>query len=156
MLLGVSPTADVGIPGLGQATVAIMRSPDFIPHLLRATEVGSIGSGTSVNVYGDVLRELSQDATLWGVEAGMPGGYGQAIQHVVQQTIEEHPVTGVSPHVHWCVVSRRGIAIGTSDHSRCSASGEWTEWRMPPVARSWPEFLTMVQAAGGDASAATC
>lgn len=154
-LLGVSPNVDVGIPGWARSTVAVMRSPDFVPRILKPEAVESIGSGALVDLYVDMLRKLGGNRSLWQMEVGAPGGYAYAVQHSVQRTIEQHPEATVSPHVHWCVVRRGEIRIGTSDHSRISASGERTEWKMPPVATTWRQFQAMVQAAGADASAAT-
>lgn len=61
MLVGVSPTADVGIPGWARATVAIMRAPDFFPRILKLQEVGAIGSGSGVDLYVHELEELQRN-----------------------------------------------------------------------------------------------
>jgi len=156
MLLGVSPNIDIGIRGFARATVAILRSPDFFPRVLKYDEVEAIGRGALVDIYAEELRRLSRDHQLWQMEAGTPGGYGFVLQHVIQRTIDTYPEATVSPHVHWCLVRRGEIRIGTSDHTRVSADGEWTEVRMPPVATSWAEFLAMTGAAGADASTANC
>ncbi len=74
---------------------------------------------------------------------------------MIQRTIEDHPDARVSPHVHWCLVRRGEITIGTSDHDVYQGDTK-TEVRMPPVARSWQEFREIVSAAGADATAALC
>lgn len=155
MLLGVSPREHIGLPGLALATVAIMRSPQFIPRLLQTATIDSIGSGGDVTVYADMLRRISTEPSLWQAEMSFPGAYGKMVRHVLQQTIEKNPDPGVSPHVHLCTVRRGEIEITTSDYDRSWSSGKVTEWRMPPVATTWAEFETMTQQAFGARSDAS-
>ena len=61
MLLGAHPTDNVGIPGLARCSVHILRSPEFEPAIMRIGEVVSIGSGSGVPPYQDVLANLSAD-----------------------------------------------------------------------------------------------
>ncbi len=154
MLLGVSPTENIGLPRFHLATVAIMRSPDFVPDLLATAAVDSIGSGGSVAVYIDMMRRVSAEPFLWEMELKFPGAYPKMVRHVLQQTIEKNPPLTVSPHVHVCTVQPGAIEITTSNHNRLSSSGELTEWRMPPVATTWPEFEAMTERAGADAATA--
>jgi hypothetical protein len=156
MLLGVSPTVDVGIEGFARATVAILESPDFFPRILRHDAVEAIGRGALVDLYAEELRRLSGDREIWQMEVGIPGGYGWGLQHMIQGTIEEHPEATVSPHVHYCLVRRGAITIGKSDYTRFSATGDREEVRMPPVATSWAEFVGMTRAMGANAGDATC
>src|SRR5882724_7329771 len=99
MLLGASPDVDVGIPGYARATVAIFRSPDFAPRILRTDSVEAIGSGVLVDVYAEELRRLAAGRELQQMEAGGPGLYGFLIQVMVSRTIQDHPEATVSPHV---------------------------------------------------------
>src|SRR2546430_1685223 len=90
MLLGVSARVSI-LPGLGLATVAIMRSPDFVPYLLPTAAIGSIGSGTAVTVYADMLRKISVEPFLYEMEMKFDGAWAKMVLHVLQQTIAKNP-----------------------------------------------------------------
>ena len=144
MLVGVSPTVDVGIPGWARATVAIMQAPDFFPRILRLQEVGAIGSGSGVELYIRELEQLQRNPyEIWQAEVGMPGGFGRIVLHNIQQTILQNPSTGISHHLHLCLVRRGEITLIKSDHSVVPPNGPEIEVRMPRVATTWAEFKEM-------------
>jgi hypothetical protein len=155
MLFGVSPTVDLGIPGFAKPTVAILRGPEFVPHIVRTNAVESIGSGSGAEVYAEEMRSLNEDRTLMQMEAGSPGGYGFSLAHSIANVVDEHHEPTVSAWVHVCMVRRESVTVEPSGYRRLMRPGEWSE-AMPAVARSWPEFVRVVEAAGADAHAATC
>jgi hypothetical protein len=155
MLLGVSPREHIGLPGASLATVAIMRSPSFVPEFVATAAVESIGIGQSVGVYADVLRSVTSEFALWQVEMRIPGAYGKMVAHVIQQTVQKHSHATVSPHVHVCAVRRGSVDITASDHaSFWHASGQQTHWRMPTIATTWPAFEALVQVEFGAGASA--
>jgi hypothetical protein len=161
MLLGVSARQHIGLPGAALTTVAIMRSPDFVPQFLTPGTVDSIGCGALVAAYAKTLRDFTTEPFFWQAELMYPGAnsYGRMLRHVIQQKIENHPEASVSPHLHLCIVRRGAVDITTSDHDTALyPSGQLVEWRMPRIATTWTEFETMTREAFGasaDATAAT-
>lgn len=155
IFFGVSPTADMGIRGYARPTVAILRAPEFFPHLVSMNAVESIGSGAGVEVYAKEIRGLNEHRELMQMEAGSPGGYGAALQHCIANVCDEHRNKTVSPNVHVCMVRRGEIVVAPSGYRRLVRPGEWSDG-MPPVAATWDEFASMAAAVGADAYAATC
>lgn len=156
ILVGVSPSVDMGIVGWATPTVAILRSPDFSPEILKINTIASIGSGRDVEVYRKELLQLNNDRVLWQMEVNSPGGYGHVLMQMLSRTVEENPDRFVSPHVHGCIVRRGEIMIHKSDYTHFEADGTPREIRMPHVATSWSEFQRLCHDAGADATAATC
>ena len=158
MLLGAHPTEDVGIPGYARCSVHIFRSPDFVPQFARAGEVVSIGSGNTVALYQKVLDGFSSNvlSLLQGEVMGGRMGF-LPLSMVVQKTIEQNPIPGISPHAHICVVRRGSVEVGTNDENRYPPSGEVIEVRMPPVATTWEEFVRLASSSAGSlADGAIC
>ncbi len=144
MLLGAHPTDDVGIPCLARCSVHILRSPDFAPTIARIGEVVSIGSGSSFPPYQEVLASLSADPmSLLHMEVAGIGASSVIVSMVVQKTIEKNPVPGISPHAHICLVHRGFVNITPNDHEQYPQTGEKIEFRMPKVATTWKEFVSM-------------
>ena len=159
MLVGVSPNVDVGIPGWARPTVAIMKSPGFGPTILKPDEVDSIGSGSGVEYYVNELRNLQRDYhLLWKLELGGSGsgGYATILLHRIQQVIEEHPEPTISHHLNVCIVQRGRIRIGNNVRQVISSDGSITETKMPKVAYSYTEFISICSEMGVEASQAAC
>lgn len=141
MIVGVSPTADLGVPGWVRPTVAIMQAPDFFPHILLLNQVHAIGSGSGVEIYVQELETLQRNQrTLWQGEIRSQGGFGRTLLHFLSQTVADHPTPGVSRHLHLCLVRRHQITLMNSDHTIYPLDGPPIEVRMPGVARTWAEF----------------
>jgi hypothetical protein len=63
-------------------TVAIMRSPEFFPQILKLQQVGSIGSGSGVDIYVRKLEDIQKDPhPLWQPKVNSPGGFGHLLLH---------------------------------------------------------------------------
>jgi hypothetical protein len=155
MLIGASPTVDLGIPGFARPTIAILRAPTFEPQILKMNSIESIGSGRGIDLYREEIERLMSDRKLQLSEAGMAGGFGTTLMLFLRGTLEKHPDRFVSPHVHVCLVRRGQISLHKSDYT-VFEGGPPREVRMPPVARSWQEFQARCQHHGADAGAATC
>ena len=96
MLVGVSPSVDTGIAGWARPTVAILRSLEFFPEILKIDAIESIGSGGGVDVYRDELLFLNNERALWQLEVNSPGGYGHILMRMLSRTVEENPDKFVS------------------------------------------------------------
>jgi hypothetical protein len=144
MLLGAHPTDDVGIPGYARCSVHILRSPEFVPTIARIGEVVSIGCGSGVPPYQELLAGLSANpmSLLHGEVTGI-GGSSLILSMVIQKTIEKNPVPGISQHSHICLVHRGFVGVHTNDENIYPQTGEMIEFRMPKVATNWNEFVSM-------------
>jgi hypothetical protein len=158
MLLGAHPTENAGIPGWARCSVHTLKSPAFNPHLARASEIVSIGSGSTVARYQKVLDGFSSNvlSLLQGEVMGARMGF-LPLSMVVQKTIEQNPIPGISPHAHICVVRRGSVEVGTNDENRYPPSGQLIEIRMPSVATTWNEFERLASSsADSSADGAAC
>jgi hypothetical protein len=158
MLLGAHPTEDAGIPGWARCSVYTLRSPTFDPQLAKVGEVVSIGSGSTVAGYQEALEGVSSNvlSLLQGEVMGARQGF-LPLSMVVQKTIEQNPIPGISPHAHICVVRRGSVEVGTNDENRYPPSGEVIEIRMPRVATTWEELMQLVSTSTGScAEGAVC
>jgi hypothetical protein len=123
----------------------------------RTGEVVSIGSGSSVPPYQQVLDGFSSNtmSLLQGEIAGTGMG-AIPLMMVVQKTIEKNPTPGISSHAHLCRVRRGSVDIIPNDENRYPPTGEKIEFRMPPVATTWDEFVQMLTAVRKSPNGAIC
>ncbi len=141
---GISHTVDIGIAGKGKPTVAVLKSPDFIPEYGSVGRWASIGSGTSEQKYRDLLEKATGDSyhplMLHGDDM-----YSQSISIYLAHEIQKMtPTPGISKHYHMGRLTRIDATQGTSDHKEFPAVGEEIEIKMPNVAHSLDEFLELV------------
>jgi hypothetical protein len=157
MLLGAHPTDDVGIPGFARCSLHVLKSPEFHPTLSAIGEVVSIGSGSNVTPYKEVLAGLSSNplSLLQGETAGI-GMTSIALSMIIQKTIERNPTPGISTHAHICLVYRGVVNVHTNDEDVYPPSGEKIEFRMPPVATTWNEFVRIATSDCKSAEGAIC
>jgi hypothetical protein len=71
------------------------------------------------------------------------GGSSLILGMVIQKTIEKNPVPGISQHAHICLVYRGVAGVHTNDENIYPQTGEMIEFRMPKVATTWDEFVSM-------------
>jgi hypothetical protein len=144
ILLGAHPTDDLGIPGVARCSIHVLKSPEFVPATTRIGEVLSIGSGSGFPPYQQALASLSANpmSLLQGEMMGI-GGSSLILSMVIQKTIEKNPIPGISPHAHICLVHRGFVGVNTNDENIYPQTGEMIEFRMPKVATTWGEFVSM-------------
>jgi len=157
LLLGVSAVADLGIPWFPRPTVAVLRSPDFVPEIVQINDIAAIGSGAGVNYYMSRVREVMRpDAgMILNIQIGIDGRLASVLTHLAHRSVAEHPTDSVSPYVHLCLVRRGEVRITNSDHQTAFSDGRRVEVRMPPVATSWAQFEAMCRGRGVSAPAAS-
>jgi hypothetical protein len=156
MIIAAHPTEDT-LPGHGKCSTYIFRSPEFVPVLSTPGQVVSIGSGSDIGVYKDVLASFSADplSLLRGEEMNRKLG-GLALEHSITNIVKRQPTAGVSVHFHVCVVRRGEIQLHPNDENIYTPDNQKIEFRMPPVARSFSEFRRMAAAEGLSAEGAVC
>ena len=157
MLFGVHPTEDNGEPaGWPKSSVYRFSDPHFQPEESQGIEVVSIGSGSQVASYKEVLRELSDGGE--NFQFVMMGSKGIATRLAISLTaaLQAKPQPGISPHLHLCVVTRGDIELGTNDHDEFDSDGSPKPFRMPQVATSYEEIVKLCQSRGVTAEGASC
>ncbi len=150
ILLGVYPQRNNGNPGEAQTYSCVMDSPDFEPRKINPGKVASIGSGNEVNEYAKKVEDFQKEGynPLMQMEVGNRGGYGQALLAFLSTVVNDTRVDGVSNHLHYCYVDRRGVMVGVNDYSIYPPVGEKIDIKMPNVATSWEEFVELMNEEG--------
>jgi hypothetical protein len=149
ILLGAHPTEDLGIPGWTRCSVHILKSPDFVPESSSIGQVVSIGSGSQIVTYREALASMSADPfSLIKMDTTGVGASSLILSMVIQKTVERNPAKGISCHAHICIVRRGSVNIQPNDEDVYPPNGEKIEFRMPPVATTWDEFIVRLASAG--------
>jgi hypothetical protein len=143
LLVGVDPVEDV-IPGRARPYVFTFSAPEFGPRLLeKSDEAASIGSGNNVEHYVKALAEaLSFRSRLIETEARTPGGWGSMLGFLMNRILVEHPVAGISQHIHIQTAAREGFVLANSDQN-IHDGDNIIEIRMPRVAESYADLIAM-------------
>jgi hypothetical protein len=136
ILLGAHPSEDVGVPGIGRPCIYSFSWPDFEPVQAKPYEVLSIGSGSGVLPYRELLKRYSDDhewRTLLMQGESMPGGTATMLASSVTAILKIHPMPGISPHLHLCIVRRGEVQIWPNDHSY---AGRWEAYALGPPSQN--------------------
>jgi hypothetical protein len=150
LLLGPHPQESDGAAPWPKCYLYRFQSPKFDPIPARADEIVSIGSGSGVQPYADALKRLAGDFEMLKLESLWRGGAGLGLMEAISAVINKHPVSGISRHVHLCLVGPGRVLLGNNDRTRQERPQH--NFIMPPVARTWDEYVGL--ASGGKVSAA--
>ncbi len=128
------------------ACVVRFSSPNFDPIIAnKRLSVDHIGSGATVEHYTKMMQhhfDLGSDTLK--AEMGALGMWPKMLGHSVARLVADHPIDGISPHVHILVCRNGEIFEMTNDEKRFPADGsEPIEFKMPAVAKNYQEFLVM-------------
>ena len=138
--------------------VVRLTSPDFTPRFSKpGLVVRHIGSGGSVSEYKRAVRPLFRLTS--GIHHAHLAGiheWARQLAFSVTITVRDYPNHGISEHLHVVAVRLGDMAVFTNDMTTYPKDGPTLILKMPPVARSWPEFVDMVSALKASASGATC
>jgi hypothetical protein len=156
LLVGAAPDEE---SALG-ARVYLIRlvSPYFIPGVMGAAiKVCSIGNGSSSKDLKRMIKPLVRlDSGILQSEVGRPGGWGEMFSFSVTIALRDYPIAGVSEHHHLISVHRGHISVSNNDLNTHAPDGSVRELRMPKVAQSYQEFLTMCSSRGHGHALASC
>jgi len=155
LMIGVHPTKNEGDSPWAKVDVCSFRSPEFEPKFAPKYDFVSIGSGSNVDVYKDMLRKSSNDITMLQGEVNWRGGFGHSIKICLTESLREHREPSVSPHIHIFIVERDKFSIGNNNYKRTSQNG-FIEFNMPRVATTWNEFETLCRIEGISSVTAKC
>lgn len=159
MLVGASPNEDIGIPGFAKIYIAVMKYPNFEPQIIKGgNRLESIGSGSGVEIYKKEIEKLTENSSssLMQSEVGMPGGYGSILLHCISKIIRENPQEGISKYLHIALIRRGQFALKNNDTIIHYPKGGKIEIKMPPVAKSYNEFLSLTKDINKTAEGAVC
>jgi hypothetical protein len=147
---GVSPQEDNGIPGMARTYAWILRSPSFEPKPIEWMKVGAIGRGNQVEQYRQALENVNEDPVPYyqGEVGGAQGMFATTLAHMLGNRVERTPEPGISPHLLICTVRRGAVSLWTNDYDVFEEGGKRPALRMPPIARTWPEVVALLERNG--------
>jgi hypothetical protein len=130
-----------------RARLARFRYPDFDADEIPTSEWAAIGSGSEVEAYREELQSaMGGDArNLLVMESSNPGGFANTLTISIILNVFDMPaVPGIAKHFHIGTVFADRCWIRKSDRE-LFVGGPPQQIRMPPVATSWPELLTVLE-----------
>lgn len=159
LLLGASPVEHMGAPEFRRIDIARFASPDFTPRFAKrgALTVFHIGSGAGVREYVRGTKPLFRLGS--GIHKAHMAGideWARTLAFSMTIAIRDHPNNGISQHFHVVAVRLGRIVMGTNDMTTHLNDGPPVELKMPPVARSWQEFMSLANEQRANASGAIC
>jgi len=157
LIVGLSPHLQSGGPGFPKVHVIRFASPDFIPrNTTAAMAIRHIGSGARVKAYKDAVRPLLDPRTGYAVPLEMHGVgmWADSIGRAMSRAINELYYPGIGQHMHIFGYSRSGNVHSNNDEEFIMPVAR--SFKMPPVATSYEELMTMADALRCNAASATC
>ncbi len=144
ILIGANPTESTpGTPTMRTCAYSFSW-PEFEPVQARPHEVLSIGSGSDVRPYRQLLERYSHDHEFRNVllmGESMVGGAATMFESYVGKVVRDNPRPGVSPHLHLCLVRSGEVDVWSNDHSY---KGRWRTHSLgPPAKNPPPDFADM-------------
>lgn len=157
LMVGVSPTEDVGAPEFRRVYIIRFSNPEFRPGFMRkAFTVCHIGTGGGVAMYKRAFRDhFRLGASSLRSEMGGPGGWASMLGHTVNIVAAEQPIESVSRHMHILVCRLGEIIEGTNNERVYPADGSGPiVFEMPKVATNYEEFIRFCDGLGCGAQGA--
>jgi hypothetical protein len=157
LLVGVSPNQDMGAPTIQRVYIVRLSGPHFVPGYMRkGFTVAHIGSGARVREYKRAFRSHFRiTASSLRAETGLRNGWAMMLGSTADIITGEHPVQGVSPHMHILVCRLGNIDEGTNNRRTYMPDGSGPIlFEMPRVAESYEEFLHLCKSSGVGATGA--
>jgi hypothetical protein len=154
IMLGAHPTENMGDAPWPRSYVYRFSGQTFKPVQAKTAEVLSIGFGSIVTPYQELIKHISQDESIVQLETGRSGGMLRGIVMSITRGTENSPTKGISPHLHICVVTRGQVEIGKNDR-RYIGKAKAHDFIMPKVATSLDELYQIAQAQGLSATGAS-
>jgi len=156
ILLGAHPTERDGDAPWAKCYVYRFYAPEFKPIRSHGAEIVSIGSGSSVNQYVETLKMLQDNYDMSRLEVGTFGGSGLGLMVYVSSILNKLSVSGISRHLHVCIVGRNAMTLGTNNIEAPDSPD--LHFVMPPVAKSMEELWQIIeqQCGGLSVKGASC
>jgi hypothetical protein len=153
LMIGTFPKSaiTIGNNSVPRSTVIKLCAPDFKPYIAHQHEIISIGSGSNIDDYKEMLKWMDSNFNqVYGFAEiiGLPEAYNILITNF----LESNPRYGIGKHMHIITAGHNGIAIQNND--RQNEDGTFS-LKMPHVARGYQEFVKMANGYGFKGEAAT-
>lgn len=145
---GISHSTDMGIEGMGTPSVAVLKSPDFVPEYARIGDWVSIGSGDSIVEYRELIKKATGDPYHPLMKHGEQLYYQSICVYLSYEVQKMDPKKGISQHFNIACLTRNGASGGSSDHTEYPTYGDEIKIKMPEVAHSLGEFLELIKKTG--------
>lgn len=146
LLVGAFPGSH---PPFAYSDAFRFRAPDFDMELLPRGKASSIGSGSDVAVYVEMIESFGEDLSQLSEFSLLPfpGGPAGPMSVVLGELIRDHPGAGVSSQFVLCLVGTAETSIHTVESPR-------PELATPPLATTLEEFHALCAERGVSAAIA--
>jgi hypothetical protein len=147
LLVGAFPSSSP--PPLAHSDAYRFRAPDFELEQLPRGHASSIGSGSDVQMYAEMIESFAEDhgqLAQFSLQP-FPGGPGGPMSMILAELINENPTPGISSQLVLCTVGLTESQVYTSESPR-------PEWTTPPLASTLDEFRKLCADSGLSAAAA--
>jgi hypothetical protein len=156
ILVGVSPGEDMGVPEFRRVYVVKFSWPDFTPtYSGKGFTVSHIGSGSGNDSFTAAISEhFRLEAPSLQAEMGGLNGWSQMLGHSVGGLVARNPIPGISPLVNIDTCRLGGFYSGNNNETVHYPDGRTVEIRMPKIASTYAEFVSMCEGLGMNATGA--
>lgn len=158
ILVGASPTENMGVADYPRIYLIRFTAPHFVPGFIkRGLRMCSIGSGAGVNQYKQALRPLFRFGS--GIhQAHMLGLHEWASTLAFSTTVavRDFPYTGISENFHVVGIRLGEMVVVSNDMTTYPLDAPPIELKMPQIAHSWQEFCERAQSYATATAGAIC
>jgi hypothetical protein len=157
LLASAHPTKNRGDAPWAWTDVYSFSSPNFSPNKAGQNEIVSIGSGTDISTYINSVKEARDDFTYH--QAMMLGGasaQGMFVASIVEKTVKENPISGVSYLFQVAIVKRGEFSIMNHEYDIMKPGGQKIEIRFPDIALNYDQLIQIIRNKGYMVEGALC
>ena len=130
--------------------------PNFEPETVQGSQTLSIGSGAVVPVYQQAIDGYTSQFHFHQAAMAGPQQQARVLAQHLYETTGRVPQPGISNFFQVAVASRGDAEVVNHELDIYPQNGPKREIRLPPVARSYEEFLAFCAAGGTSAPTAIC
>lgn len=156
ILATVHPTKNRGDAPYPWTDIYIFSSPEFKPVKANQNQVLGIGSGSSVAVYMNAIQAACNDFTFHQTAMGGDTAQGRLIASVVEKTVKENPISGVSSFFQVALVNRIHFKIFNHEYDIYPPGQPKIEIRCPSIAKNFPQFRQIMKDNGWISEGTVC
>jgi hypothetical protein len=153
ILAWAHPTKNNGVASWARTYVHVFRSVDFEPQCAKVYDAVAIGSGAHAQTVMEGVKQFCGDISFLQTAVAGHASQARVLAQVLTDRMTEQPIPGVSSLFQVGVVTRGQIMVQNHEYALYEA-GRKTEYRFPPIARNWSEFVALAQKHGWSAEGA--
>jgi hypothetical protein len=156
LLVGASSVQRSG-SAFSRIEVARLAAPEFVPHFSSGLSIRHLGPGAGVVAYKRSLRPLfGLAALIHQTQTGGLHAWARQLAFSVTVPAPDRPGHGSGEHLHVMGMSFGEMVLFANDMTTYKSDGNPVALKMPPVARSWDQFVLMSRAIETSVDAAIC